>query len=201
MEWVKIMNKKKIKTKDFFTIPNLLTYLRILLIYPFVRAFIEGQYILAMIFIGVSALSDCCDGFIARRFNQVTDLGKLLDPIADKLTLLSVMVCITIFTPIVLPVMIILVVKDLAMLIGGTKMLRKGLTPPAAKWYGKLGTIFFYVSVVTIVFLKAVFGYENPVLSVVLLSLTAVVMIYALVQYYLIYRSLLKKQKEDLKNK
>lgn len=194
------MDKKKIKASDFFTIPNLLTYLRIILIVPFVYCFLKGEYFWATVFIGTSALTDCCDGFIARRFNQVTDLGKLIDPIADKLTLLAVMVCITIFTPVVLPVMIILVLKDLIMLIGGSRMLRKGLTPPAAKWYGKLGTILFYFSVVIIVFLKAAFNYENAVLSIVLLSITALVMIYALVQYYLIYRTLIKNQKEDLKN-
>ncbi len=193
------MEKKTIKISDFFTIPNLLTYLRIILIVPFVIYFLKQKYILAMILIGISALSDCCDGFIARKFNQVTDLGKLLDPIADKLTLLAVMVCITIYTPIILPVMIILVAKDIIMLIGGTRLLKKGLTPPAAKWYGKIGTIVFYFSVILIVFLKAVFGYENAVLSLTLLSITALVMIYALVQYYLIYLQLIKGKKEELK--
>lgn len=193
------MEKRIIKLSDFFTIPNLLTYLRIILIVPFVICFLNQNYVLAMILIGVSALSDCCDGFIARKFNQVTDLGKLLDPVADKLTLLSVMVCITIFTPVVLPVMAILVVKDIAMLIGGSRLLKKGITPPAAKWYGKIGTIFFYFSVILIVFLKAVYNYENPVLSLILLSITAIVMIYALVQYYLIYLQLLKGKKEELK--
>lgn len=193
------MEKRIIKLSDFFTIPNLLTYLRIILIVPFVICFLNQNYVLSMILIGVSALSDCCDGFIARKFNQVTDLGKLLDPVADKLTLLSVMVCITIFTPVVLPVMAILVVKDIAMLIGGSRLLKKGITPPAAKWYGKIGTIVFYFSVILIVFLKAVYNYENPVLSLILLSITAIVMIYALVQYYLIYLQLLKGKKEELK--
>lgn len=189
------MENKIIKVSDFFTIPNLLTYLRIIIIIPFVICFLNHKYIMAMILIGISALSDCCDGFIARKFNQITDLGKLLDPVADKLTLLSVMVCITIFTPVVLPVMTILVLKDVVMLMGGTRLLKKGLTPPAAKWYGKIGTILFYFSVILIVFLKAMFGYENAVLSLILLSVTAVVMIYALVQYYLIYLQLIKEQK------
>lgn len=189
------METKKIKKEDLFTVPNLLSYLRIILIFPFVVCFLEGNYVAALVFVGISALSDCCDGYIARRFHQVTDLGKMLDPIADKLTLLAVMVCITILTPYVLPVMIILIVKDLLMLIGGTCLLRKGIKPPAAKWYGKLGTILFYISVLLIVFLKAIFQYENPFLSVGLLLITALVMIYALVQYYLIYRKLLKDKK------
>ena len=188
------MGNKEIKPADFVTIPNLLTYLRILLIAPFVISFIKEQYILAMVFLGISALSDCCDGYIARRFNQITALGKMLDPVADKLTLLAVMVCITIMTPQVLPLMVILIIKDVSMLIGGTILLKKGLNPPAAKWYGKLGTIMFYGSVIIIVFLKAVFKIEIPVLDIILLSATAFVMIFALVKYFLIYKSLLREK-------
>ncbi len=189
------MGNKNFKLKDLYTIPNLLTYLRILLIGPFVYLFLMEEYGWAMITVGISALSDCCDGFIARRFNQITDLGKMLDPIADKLTLLAVMVCITILTPIVLPVMLILIIKDIVMLIGGSVMIKKGIQPPAAKWYGKLGTIVFYFSVILIVFLKAMYGIENPVLNIILLSVTAIFMIYALVRYFLIFRSMLKAQK------
>lgn len=194
------MGNKEIKPADFVTIPNLLTYLRILLIAPFVISFIKEQYILAMVFLGISALSDCCDGYIARRFNQITALGKMLDPVADKLTLLAVMVCITIMTPQVLPLMVILIIKDVSMLIGGTILLKKGLNPPAAKWYGKLGTIMFYGSVIIIVFLKAVFKIEIPVLDIVLLSATAFVMIFALVKYFLIYKSLLREKNNKNNN-
>ena len=194
------MGNKEIKPADFVTIPNLLTYLRILLIAPFVISFIKEQYILAMVFLGISALSDCCDGYIARRFNQITDLGKMLDPVADKLTLLAVMVCITIMTPQVLPLMVILIIKDVSMLIGGTILLKKGLNPPAAKWYGKLGTIMFYGSVIIIVFLKAVFKIEIPVLDIILLSATSFVMIFALVKYFLIYKSLLREKNNKNNN-
>ncbi|MCI7085048.1 MAG: CDP-alcohol phosphatidyltransferase family protein [bacterium] len=194
------MGNKEIKPADFVTIPNLLTYLRILLIAPFVISFIKEQYILAMVFLGISALSDCCDGYIARRFNQITALGKMLDPVADKLTLLAVMVCITIMTPQVLPLMVILIIKDVSMLIGGTILLKKGLNPPAAKWYGKLGTIMFYGSVIIIVFLKAVFKIEIPVLDIILLSATAFVMIFALVKYFLIYKSLLREKNNKNNN-
>lgn len=194
------MGNKEIKPADFVTIPNLLTYLRILLIAPFVISFIKEQYILAMVFLGISALSDCCDGYIARRFNQITALGKMLDPVADKLTLLAVMVCITIMTPQVLPLMVVLIIKDVSMLIGGTILLKKGLNPPAAKWYGKLGTIMFYGSVIIIVFLKAVFKIEIPVLDIILLSATAFVMIFALVKYFLIYKSLLREKNNKNNN-
>ncbi len=192
---------KDVKARDFLTIPNLLSIFRIVLIFPFVYFFLQKNYVLAAVALIISGLSDACDGFIARTFNQVTQLGKMLDPIADKLTLIAIMVCITIFTPIVLPVMIVLILKDVVMLIGGSKLVKSGVNPPAAKWYGKLGTFMFYVSVCLIVFLKAAFNYENGILSVVLLSATTIVMIFALIQYYLIYKKLINSNAEDKKVK
>ena len=185
---------KNFKAKDLLTIPNLLSILRILLIAPFVYFFLVQNYIAAAVILIVSGLSDACDGFIARTFNQITDVGKMLDPIADKLTLIAIMVCITIFTPIVLPVMVVLIIKDVVMLIGGSKLLKKDIAPPAAKWYGKVGTFVFYGSVCLIVFLKAAFNYENDLLSLGLLGFTAGLMIFALVRYFMIYRSLLKEK-------
>ncbi len=181
------------KLSDLFTIPNILTYIRIILIIPFAYFFLEEKYIYAVICIGVSGLTDCCDGFIARKLNQVTSLGKILDPIADKITLLVVVICMVIFVPMVLPVLIVLLLKDVLMLLGGTDLINKGLTPPAAKWYGKAGTIIFYVSVFIIVCLKAVFDYENIPLDLTLLSITALTMIFALFQYGKIYVHMIKE--------
>lgn len=187
---------KDVKAKDFLTVPNLLSVLRIILIPPFMYFFLEKNYIMSAVLLVISGLSDAFDGFIARTFNQVTALGKMLDPIADKLTLIAIMVCITIFSPIVLPVMVILIIKDVVMLIGGSRLIKKGIAPPAAKWYGKVSTFLFYVSVCLIVFLKAAFNYESDILSVSLLSVVCLFMIFALVKYFLIYNSLIKKVKE-----
>jgi cardiolipin synthase len=190
---------KDVKAQDWLTIPNILSFFRIVLIVPFVYFFLEKNYVLAAVMLILSGLSDACDGFIARKFNQVTELGKMLDPIADKLTLIAIMVCITIFSPIVLPVMIVLIVKDVIMIIGGSRLVKTGIAPPAAKWYGKLGTFMFYVSVCLIVFLKAAFNYENDILSVTLLSITSVIMIFALIKYFLVYNSLLKESGKKVK--
>ena len=194
MEWNK---DKKVDFRYLFTIPNILSYLRIVLIAPFVVLFLRTKYIPAAVCLCVSGLSDCVDGFLARKLNQVTRLGKMLDPIADKLTLLAVGICITIAQPMVLPVVIILIVKDLLMLVGASVMLRKKVMPCAAEWYGKLGTVFFYISVVAIVIFDIILKVENfAVVSLVLLSVTACVMIYSLIRYYQIFRDMMKKVKE-----
>lgn len=189
------------KKKDLFTIPNILTYFRFLLIAPFVYYFLKENYIPAAICIITSGLTDCFDGMIARRFNQVTSLGKILDPIADKFTLLAVVICMVIYVPQVLPALIILLFKDVLMLLGGVDLINKGITPPPAMWYGKIGTIVFYISVCLIVFLKAAYNYENFALDFTLLSLTAFTMLFALFQYGKIYFQLIKEHSENEKNK
>lgn len=190
------------KKRDIFTIPNMLTYIRFLLIVPFVYYFLQENYIPAAVCIVVSGLTDCFDGMIARKFNQVTSLGKILDPIADKFTLLAVVICMVIYIPQVLPALIILLLKDVLMLLGGIDLINKSITPPAAMWYGKIGTIVFYISICIIVFLKAAFNFENFALDFTLLSLTAFTMLFALFQYGKIYFQLIKEHAEqEKKNK
>ena len=190
------------KMRDIFTIPNILTYVRFILIVPFVYYFLQENYIPAAVCIVVSGLTDCFDGMIARKFNQVTSLGKILDPIADKFTLLAVVICMVIYIPQVLPALIILLLKDVLMLLGGIDLINKSITPPAAMWYGKIGTIVFYISICIIVFLKAAFNFENFALDFTLLSLTAFTMLFALFQYGKIYFQLIKEHAEqEKKNK
>ena len=186
-----------------FTIPNLLCLIRILLITPFVKFFLDGDYLWAGIVIALSGLSDCFDGYIARHFNQESELGKILDPLADKLTLLAVGVCLSVIEPFFLPVIIILVVKDLLMLVGSSKVIKMGIIVPKSKWYGKVGTIMFYITVVFIVFVEIMQSVDNPLVyisdatgktvSMIMLCLTAAMMIFAFVMYTITYRDIMKK--------
>ena len=185
---------------DIFTVPNILTYLRIVLIAPFVAFFLMEEYGYAVVCIVLSGLSDCFDGLLARKLNQVTDLGKILDPIADKLTLIAVMICMVVYAPNVMPILIVLIIKDFAMLLGGCNLQKMGIAPPAAEWYGKVATIVFYFSVSIIVFLKAVIDFESLTLDIILLSLTSVMMVYALYRYAKTYRRLVREYREN-KNK
>ena len=185
------------------TIPNLICLVRILLITPFVVFFLDGEYFIAAAVIILSGLSDCIDGFIARKFNQESELGKILDPLADKLTLLAVGICLVVIEPYFLPIVVILVSKDVLMLIGSTKVVKNGILVPKSKWYGKLGTVMFYVTVTFIVFVEMLDNAENPIInmskqtgmiiSMIMLALTAAMMIFALVKSYLMYRDIMQK--------
>lgn len=185
------------------TIPNFICLIRILLITPFVVFFLDGEYVSAAVVIIISGLSDCFDGLIARKFNQESELGKILDPLADKLTLLAVGVCLVVIEPYFLPIVLILVSKDILMLIGSTKVVKKGIIVPKSKWYGKLGTVMFYVTVTFIVFMEMLESAENPIInmskqtgmiiSMIMLALTAGMMIFALIKYYFMYRDIMLK--------
>ena len=195
MEWNK---NKKIDFKYIFTIPNILSYMRILLIGPFMHLFLKSRYELAAIVIIISGLTDCIDGFLARKLNQITQLGKMIDPVADKLTLLAVAVCLSVMKPIIFPVVAILALKDILMLVGASLLLKKHIMPVAAAWYGKLGTICFYVSIAAIVTFELVLKFENfTVISFIMLSITTIIMLYSLIRYYLIFKNLLKNAKKD----
>lgn len=181
------------KYKENINIPNLLTILRIIVIIPLIYWFSKGQYVVASIMLIISALSDLFDGRIARKLNQKTKLGAILDPVADKLTLAAVVICLGIKFPFTIPFVIMLILKEVLMLVGGIYLLRKKITPPAAAWYGKISTVVFYISMVVIVIAYAILNYENHILMIVLLSITAVCMIYSLARYFILFIRLLKE--------
>ena len=125
------MNKnteyKKISFKDVYSIPNILCYIRILLIPVFIYIYINANNTL-----------DFCDGFIARKFNQVTELGKLIDPIADKLTQAAIIIVLIFKFKWIFFLVILFFIKELYMLINGIILLRKGKILDCAMWFGKV---------------------------------------------------------------
>lgn len=194
------LSKSEIITKDLMTIPNAISFIRILLITPFVAFFVTGlgNYIPAAVTIALSGLSDCFDGMIARRYHQESELGKILDPLADKLTLIAIGICLIFIEPLVLPLMIVMVIKDTLMIIGGTIIVKRGIIPPKSVWYGKVSTILFYFTVGGIV-LMTIFDYENAALTLGMLGVTLALMLYSLVMYTIKYFRLMKEYNEAQK--
>ncbi len=192
-----IKKEFELDLKHIFTIPNILSYIRILLIVPFIVLFNEEKYFWAALCLVFSGLSDCVDGFLARKLNQVTKLGKMLDPIADKLTLIAVGVCICIKEPLVIPVIVIMVTKDLIMVSGASYMVKHGVMPFASEWYGKVATVCFYISVTAIVVFELVMRVSDfSIASLIMLGVTALLMIYSLIRYSMIFRKMMAEAKE-----
>jgi cardiolipin synthase len=149
--------------------------------------------------VGLSGLSDCFDGFFARKLNQVTSLGKILDPIADKVTLISVAVCMVIYMPAIMPIMMVLVTKEFLMLLGGFILLLCKVAPPPANIFGKVATVVFYFVICLIIFIKILTGQENMLLVYIGLILTALAMIIALIQYGIVFFRLIKAKNDEKK--
>lgn len=191
----------KLRNKNL-TVPNALSALRILLVPFFAVAFVTGHTIIATILLALSGLSDVFDGIIARKFNQVTELGKMLDPLADKLTQGVVALCLGLRFPVIFPVLVIFIVKELGMLVCAAVLLQKKRRPCAAKWYGKVSTVMFYIAVGVIVVMNGFFKLSGPVFEIVayvLLLLTAVMMIYSTVKYFQIFLEILHSDDEKYK--
>lgn len=128
-------------------IPNVLSGLRLVMVGVFAYCFRKGNYMAAMIVYAAAFLTDILDGYLARRNHWISDLGKILDPLADKLMLLCALVCFYLkgWLPLFIP--LIAAAKELVMLIGGLFMLGRKRVVVVSDWWGKFAAGFFNISV------------------------------------------------------
>ena len=145
------MPQERNASHQILTVPNAMSLLRILIVPFFAWRYLQGHVAQAAVLLVVSGLTDMLDGLVARKFNQITDLGKMLDPFADKLTQGVVALCIAIRFPAIRLLLLLFILKELLMLCCALVLLKKHKRPCAAKWYGKVATVMFYVSVSAIV--------------------------------------------------
>lgn len=127
--------------------PNILTIIRFLLIPVIIVFAFQDNYIAAIIVLTISGLTDILDGYIARKFNFITDFGKLMDPLADKATQVALLGTLTIQKIIPLWIIVIVIIKEFLMISGASFLYGKELVV-SSKWYGKLATVLFYVAIV-----------------------------------------------------
>jgi cardiolipin synthase len=125
---------------DLLTIPNLLSLARLALIPVFLGFLITGQDVLALIVLLAGGATDFLDGFLARRLHQVTRLGKLLDPVADRLTILSATIGLTYRGFLPLWLLLVVLARDVGMLCLGAVLARYRTAPPPVTRVGKAAT-------------------------------------------------------------
>ena len=129
-------------------IPNILTIIRFILI-PFIFiSVITHHYLLAVIIFTISALTDILDGYIARKYNYITDIGKLIDPLADKLTQVSLLLALTILEILPWWILAIVFIKECVMVIAASVLYSRKDVVVYSKWYGKLATCLFYLAII-----------------------------------------------------
>ena len=141
--------------KDILTIPNLLSLFRLVLIPVYIVIYLNADtnadYYIAAGILAVSCLTDLIDGKIARHFNMISNTGRILDPLADKATQFTLIVCLTIKHPILLALVCLFVVKESFQLIAGFMILRKGKILSGALLSGKISTTVLFISLILMV--------------------------------------------------
>ena len=197
--------------ENWKTIPNLLSALRIVMVPIMAVLFVNGYPVWAVFVLFLSGLSDFFDGKIARRFNQISPLGKILDPLADKLTQITVAVLLYIFFHRAsLPelkafswVFLLFVGKELFMVLMSIVLLALGLRPGAAEIYGKVATFVFYGVMLLIIGFAPEIGafrtvWTMPTLMLqILVVVSAVLCFVALASYVPGTYRLLQSRKQD----
>ena len=189
--------------KDLYKhIPNALTILRFILI-PFIIIYIAKEdYINAVIFLTISGLTDVLDGTIARKFNFITNFGKLIDPLADKATQICILVTLSLKNIIPVWILVIIFIKEFAMISGASFLYGKELVV-SSKWFGKLATVLFYIAIVSSFVIK----YWNtinqnfilPQFDIYLYYIALIATIFSLIMYYLTFYKKGYLKKENLK--
>ena len=173
--------------KDIFSIPNLLSLFRLLLIPVYATLYLNAtqryQYLLAGVILAVSCLTDMIDGKIARKYNMMTTLGKILDPLADKLTQLPLTICLSLKYPVLYPVLGLFVMKELFQLVLGVVFLRKGKMLPGALMAGKVCTTILFVSLIALVLMPNI----PPVAVKAIAVIDALFLIISFVSYAMAY--------------
>lgn len=142
-------------------VPNLLSCFRILLVPAFILAFFSGHphaYLWAVSIFLLAGITDVLDGRIARKYNQITMLGRILDPLADKLMVFSALICLTVRKLIPLWLALLFLAKELLQLLGSAVLFKKIRDVPPSNIIGKAGTFLFYVAIAVMLLFPHVSG-------------------------------------------
>lgn len=180
--------KKLLTREQILTIPNAMSMFRLILV-PFIGIlFTRGDEYIAIALLVLSALTDVFDGVVARKLNMVSDLGKVLDPIADKLTHFVLLLCLIARYKSIIWILVLLVVKELLMLTFGSIVLKRTSNVHSAQWHGKMSTVIFELTM----FLLMLFPDINRVTAELMIDICGVAMLLSLALYLLFYIRILR---------
>ena len=173
--------------KDVLTIPNMLSLFRLVLIPVYIVIYLNAtttrEYFLAGTILAVSCLTDMIDGQIARHFNMISNVGKVLDPMADKLTQLALTVCLSVKYPVLRVVLVLFVAKEAFQTLALIVMYRRGKVLPGSLMPGKLCTTVLFLSFIVMVLIPDL----NIRLVNAIAILDAAFLVYAFIGYFLAY--------------
>lgn len=172
-------------------IPNLLTVFRLLLIPVMLYYLFTDNLKIALIIYVLASATDVIDGYIARKFDMITDLGKILDPLADKLLQFAALIGLWYSKIIPLWVLIVFFCKEIIMGIGCFKLMLKDNVIVQAKWFGKVSTCTFFLAII-ISMLSRYFAVLSPY-PVILMIIALAMAVFALIMYLRNYLKVVKE--------
>ena len=188
---------KRFSKKEIFSIPNLMGYFRILLIpvfcYLYITAETEQEYLYAALVVFISSLTDLFDGKIARKFHMVTELGKALDPIADKVTHAALAFCLATHYPLMWALIALMAIKEGYMGIMGIVFLKKGKMLDGAMWFGKVCTAVLFAGLVVLFFF---FQIPHTLANGMIVAMM-VIMAVTLCMYIPVFQKMKHEEKQD----
>ena len=185
--------KKAMLKNEIFTVPNILVFIRVLLVPVFVALYIQNEFYWAFGVMATAFLTDFLDGKIARKFNCITDLGKTIDPIADKIYQFAVALCLIVKYPLIISVAIVLFIKEISMGVMGLILLSKGGKVFGAKWYGKLSTAVLDISMVFLLVTPLFSLNISPKVTDIIIYVCNAVLIFSAVMYTRLYIGKIKE--------
>lgn len=173
--------------KQVFTIPNILSLFRLLLIPVYIHIYLNAQsladYHLAAAILAVSCLTDAVDGQIARRFHMITAVGKVLDPLADKITQFTLIICLAMRHPILWSLIGLFVAKELFQFVAGYIIVRHGRILKGAQISGKLCTTVLFISLTLLVLIPDI--HPNWVFGITITD--GIFLLIAFIDYIFVY--------------
>lgn len=182
------LNKEKCKLKN---IPNLLTVFRLLLIPVMLYYLFADNLKIALIIYVLASATDVVDGFVARKFDMITNLGKILDPLADKLLQFAALIGLWYSKIIPLWILIVFFCKEILMGIGCFKLMLKDNVIVQAKWFGKLSTCIFFLAII-VSMLRRYFDVLAPY-PVILMIIALIMALFSLIMYVRNYLKVVKE--------
>ena len=189
--------KNRIDKREIFSIPNLMGYFRILLIplfsWMYCTADSTGDYYAAAVVVGVSGLTDMFDGKIARRFHMITELGKFIDPLADKLTQAALLICLAVRYPLMRAVLVLFVIKEGFMAVMGAMLLPRGKKLDGAMWFGKVCTAVLYAVLFLLLLLPGI----GTTAANVLIGICGAFLLFSFLMYIPVFRRMWKESEGD----
>ena len=175
----------KSRDSDFYkrkiiTIPNILSTVRLAMIPFMLWAYcaLESPAVTAILVV-LSGLTDVVDGFIARRFNMISDLGQALDPVADKLTQIAILFCLVTRFPLILLPLVLIIIKEISAGVLRAIILHRANEVEGAVWHGKANTVILY----TVMFIHIVWYNIPPVVSTICILVSTAMMVLSFVLY------------------